>query len=67
MYNKVCPKQSPQQMENSSCPSTSPINIKVAGLASKILMVHDRINSAILLFPNKMLIPKYYVRKYKVT
>jgi hypothetical protein len=54
MYNEVCPKQSPQQVENSCCLSTSPINVKVAGLASKILMVHDRINSAILLFTNKM-------------
>jgi hypothetical protein len=66
MYSEVCPKQSPQQMENSSFPSTSPINVKVAGLAPKILMVHDRINSAILLFPNKMymILILYYVRKY---
>jgi hypothetical protein len=53
MYNEVCPMHNPQQVENLCC-STSPINIKVAGLASKILMVHDRIDSAILLFTNKM-------------
>jgi hypothetical protein len=53
----------------SNCSSTSPNNIKVAGLLHKILIIHEKDEFSITTFSKMylLLIPKYYVREYKVT